>query len=582
MRVLVIVPARGGSKGLPGKNVREVGGISLVGRAVRAAQAALRDLAGEARILLDTDSEEIAAEGRRHEAWVPFLRPATLAADDTPSMDNLLFALDRVAAAGGSPEWVVVLQPTSPLRSPADVRSCLDLAMRSGRSVVSVCPTEHPAEQTLRLDGDGTLRWAWPAARPESRRQDLPIGHRPNGAVYVASTETLRRRRTFFVEGETLGWEMPPERSIDVDGASDLAIAESLLGMAQATAIRIGTRDVGPGRPCFIIAEAGVNHDGDVARAHQLVDLAADAGADAVKFQTFEPDKLAAADAAMAAYQVANTGKRESQADMLRRLVLPHEAHRALQRHAEDRGLVFLSTPFDEASADFLEELGVPAFKIGSGELTNHRLLAHVAKKGRPMLISTGMADLAEVLDAVGVVQRAGCSEAAVFHCVTSYPALPSDANLRAMDTLRSALGVPVGWSDHTPGVTISVAAVARGAALIEKHFTTDRSLPGPDHKASLSPEEIVAMVRAIREVEQSLGDGRKVPRPVELPIRPDSRRSVHAARDLPVGKVLTDEDLVALRPGTGMSAARLPALVGRMVARPVRAGQRFAEEDLV
>lgn len=583
MRALLIVPARSGSKGLPGKNLREVAGVSLVGRAVRVARAALASIPLEARVVVDTDAEIIAAEGRRHGAWVPSLRPPELALDDTPIVASVLHAVERVAESGWVPDWIVLLQPTSPLRAPEDVRACIELALRTGESVVSVCPTEHPAEQTLRLEESERVRWAWPAARPESRRQELPRGVRPNGAVYVSPLASLREERSFFVEGRTRGYVMPPERSIDVDASHDLALAEALVrSRGDAPIVRIGRRPVGPGHPCFIIAEAGVNHDGDLQRAHRLVDVAAEAGADAVKFQTFEPDKLVAPDAAMADYQVLNTGSRQTQAEMLRRLILPRAAHRDLQKHAEDRGLVFLSTPFDEASADFLEELGVPAFKIGSGELTNHRLLAHVARKRRPMLVSTGMADLVEVLDAVDVIRAEGASEVAVFHCVTSYPAHPRDANLRAIETLGGALGVPVGWSDHTEGIAVALAAVARGASLLEKHFTTDRSLPGPDHRASLSPEELAALVRGVREVEESLGDGRKVPRPVELGIVASSRRSVHAARDLPAGHVLFDEDLQALRPGDGISAARLLSLRGRVLARAVRVGQRLAEADLV
>ncbi len=537
----------------------------------------------DARIVVDTDAENIAAEGRRHGAWVPFLRPPELATDETPIVASALHAVDKISALGWLPDWIVLLQPTSPLRAPEDVRGCLELAFRTGESVVSICPTEHPAEQTLRLEEGDRVRWAWPSARPESRRQDLPRGVRPNGAVYVAKVTSLREERAFFVEGRTRGYLMPPERSIDVDVGHDLTLAQALLrSRSDAPLVRIGSRKVGPGHPCFVIAEAGVNHDGDLQRAHRLVEVAAEAGADAVKFQTFEPDKLVAPDAAMAAYQVTNTGTRQTQAEMLRRLILPRAAHRDLQKHAEDRGLVFLSTPFDEASADFLEELGVPAFKLGSGELTNHRLLAHIARKRKPMLVSTGMADMVEVLDAVDVIGAEGASEVAVFHCVTSYPAHPRDANLRAIETLAAALGVPVGWSDHTEGIAVALAAVARGASLLEKHFTTDRSLPGPDHRASLSPEELVALVRGVRDVEESLGDGRKLPRPVELELIPSSRRSVHATRDLPAGHVLVDEDLEALRPGHGISAARLLPLRGRVLARAIQAGQRLAEADLV
>lgn len=582
MRTLVIVPARGGSRGLPHKNLREVGGVSLVGLAVRCGREALRRLSLEGRVLVDTDSDAIAGEAKRHGGWVPFLRPLELAADATPMVDNVLHACRRLAATEWLPELLLLLQPTSPLREVEHVVACLRAGLEGGgRSVVSVVEQDHPAEQTLRLASDSAMVWAWPDLRPESRRQDLPTGYRPSGAAYVTTVALLEAHRSFFLPGRTIGVVMRREDAIDIDVEADLILAQSLASQRSVTPVQIGNRVVGPGRPCFIIAEAGVNHDGDVRRAHELVDIAAEAGADAVKFQTFEPEKLAAPSAAMADYQVANTGRTESQADLLRRLVLPKDAHRELQRHADDRGLVFLSTPFDEVSADFLEELGVPAFKIGSGELTNHPLLAHVAAKGRSMLLSTGMADLAEVLEAVEIVSRAGAPGVGVFHCVTSYPASPSDANLRAMDTLRGALRVPVGWSDHTLGIAVSLAAVARGADILEKHFTIDPSLPGPDHKASLSPGELASLVRAAREIELSLGDGRKQARPAEIPQIRAARRSLHAARELPAGHLIAPGDLVALRPGDGLSPALLDSLAGRATVRLVPAGTKLSEDDL-
>ena len=230
--------------------------------------------------------------------------------------------------------------------------------------------------------------------------------------------------------------------------------------------VQIAERIVGAGQPCFVIAEAGVNHNGDVALAHKLIDTAADAKVDAVKFQTFDPEKLAAIEAPKATYQVKNTGEEGSQLEMLRKLVLPPSVYVELMQHARQRGLIFLSTPFDEDSSDFLEQMHLPAFKISSGDLTNHPFLAHLARKGRPLLLSTGMGSLEQVRAAVDVVRSAGDPPLVLFHCVTSYPANASDCNLRAMDTLQSRFGVPVGWSDHTTGFDVSVAAAALGAAL--------------------------------------------------------------------------------------------------------------------
>ncbi len=331
----------------------------------------------------------------------------------------------------------------------------------------------------------------------------------------------------------------------------------------------------------FVIAEAGVNHDGDVATAHRLVDAAADVGADAVKFQTFDPDALAAVGAPKAAYQEAAGELAADQRAMLRRLALPDDAWSALQAHARDRGIGFLSTPFDDRSADLLDALDVPAFKVGSGELTNLPFITRLAGRGRPMLISTGMADMVEVAAAVDAVRAAGDPPLGLFHCVSSYPAAAADANLRAIETLRRAFGVPVGWSDHTPGIETALGAVAIGASLIEKHLTLDRDAAGPDHRASLEPDGFRALVAGIRSTEASLGDGRKRPVDAERDVAAVARRSLHWRRDLAAGATIGPDDLVALRPGTGLAPGRSTDLVGRRTASPVGGGQMVRGSDI-
>lgn len=326
------------------------------------------------------------------------------------------------------------------------------------------------------------------------------------------------------------------------------------------------------GRRCFTIAEAGVNHNGDLRRALRLVDAAAAAGADAVKFQTFAADRLAVASAPKAAYQKKRTPAGQSQLEMLRRLELSESDHRALIARCRKRGILFLSTPFDEQSADMLDRLGVAAFKLPSGELTNLPFLRHVARKGKPMIVSTGMAGLAEVRDAVGAVRRAGVPELVLLHCVSNYPAAPETINLRAMAAMAKAFGVPVGYSDHTLGLEISFAAAALGAAVIEKHFTLDRRLPGPDHACSLEPDELKAWVRGIRAVESSLGHGRKEPAPGEADTARAARKSLVAARAIPAGARLTADMVAAKRPGTGISPAQLGRVLGRRARRSIPA----------
>ena len=341
-------------------------------------------------------------------------------------------------------------------------------------------------------------------------------------------------------------------------------------------------RSIGPENPSYIIAEAGVNHNGDVELARRLIDAAAEAGADAVKFQTFSADKLVMPEAPKAEYQKRSTEQDGSQLEMLRALELSQEDHRALLEHACERGITFLSTPFDEDSADFLHALGVCAFKIGSGDLTNLPLLEHVAGLGKPMIVSTGMATLGEVEQGVETIRRGGCDQLALLHCVSNYPAQASDANLRAMQTLAKAFGVPVGWSDHMRDDDVVVAAVALGACLVEKHFTLDCTLPGPDHKASLEPNELARMVQRVRHIEQALGDGRKRPAASETEMRNIARRSLVLVRAVPSGQELTRADLGVKRPGTGLSPVLLPHVLGRRLRHDAPAGTILTLEMLV
>jgi N,N'-diacetyllegionaminate synthase len=343
----------------------------------------------------------------------------------------------------------------------------------------------------------------------------------------------------------------------------------------------IGERQIGPDRPCFVIAEAGVNHDGNVQRALDLIDVAAAAGADAVKFQTFNADRLALRDAPKAAYQAETTGAGESQHAMLKRLELAPESHRALIERCRAKGIVFLSTPFDEQSADLLESLGVSAFKTPSGELTNLAFLQHIARLRKPMLVSTGMATLGEVEAAVGAIGGAGVSRLALLHCVSAYPAAPEEVNLRAMHTLALAFGVPAGYSDHTAGLEVAFAAVALGACIIEKHFTLDHTASGPDHRASLEPAELAQLVRGIRTVEAARGDGRKIPSPHEAATAAVARKSLVTTRDISRGERLGDDDLASKRPGTGLAPALRPQLLGRSARVAIPAGTLLALEML-
>lgn len=344
-------------------------------------------------------------------------------------------------------------------------------------------------------------------------------------------------------------------------------------------AIEIAGRAIGDGHPCFVIAEAGVNHNGDPRLAGELVRVAAEAGADAVKFQTFAAERLATAAAPKASYQVARTERDESAQAMLRRLELDRDDHVQLIADCKSAGVMFLSSAFDEGSADMLDELGVDAFKVPSGEITNVSYLRHVAAKKRPLIVSTGMSTLEEVEVAVAAIRETADVPFVLLHCVSLYPAPLAGTNLRAMETMRARFGVPVGYSDHTEGLTAALAAVALGAAVIEKHFTVDRALPGPDHAASLEPDELRALIQGIRGVESALGDGVKRPLPEEAETAVVARKSVVAATDIQAGAAIERDMLAIKRPGTGLPPAKLDWVVGRAARRAIPAGTVITED---
>lgn len=325
----------------------------------------------------------------------------------------------------------------------------------------------------------------------------------------------------------------------------------------------------------LIIAEAGVNHNGSLELALELVDAAADAGADYVKFQTFRADKLAGKSAKKAEYQARNIGDGDdSQYAMLKKLELSPENHFKLMERCLERGIKFLSTAFDLESINFLENLGLPLWKIPSGEITNFPYLRAIGRTKKPAILSTGMATLQEVEDAVGVLTRFGTPrrQITLLHCTTEYPAPKNEINLSAMRTLGEHFGLPVGYSDHTQGIEIPVAAVALGATVIEKHFTLDRTMEGPDHRASLEPDELREMVAQIRHVESALGDGVKEPAESEKKNIPIARKSIVAARDIGRGETFTEENITTKRPATGLSPMRWEQVIGREAPRDFKA----------
>lgn len=326
----------------------------------------------------------------------------------------------------------------------------------------------------------------------------------------------------------------------------------------------------------LIIAEAGVNHNGSLAMAKQLADVAKAAGADIVKFQTAKPELVISRFAEKAEYQKAETGEAESQLEMCKRIHLTFDEHAQLKEYCDSIGIAYLSTPFDLDSIDFLQQLGTPMWKVPSGEITNLPYLEKIAATKKPVILSTGMSMISEIEDALTILEDGGAGPITLLHCNTEYPTPIEDANLLAMQDLREQFGLPVGYSDHTAGIEADIAAAALGAVVIEKHFTLDKALPGPDHKASLSPEELTAMVAAVRKTELALGDGCKHVTESEAKNKPIARKSILAKRDIKKGETFTPENLTVKRPGDGISPMRWYDVLGKTAKRD------FAEDEKI
>ena len=329
---------------------------------------------------------------------------------------------------------------------------------------------------------------------------------------------------------------------------------------------------IGQGNPCFIIAEAGVNHNGDMKLAHKLIDAAAEAGADAVKFQSFVTEDLVTPEAQKAKYQVETTGQNGGQFAMLKKLELSKDQQKELKIHCDEAGILYLCTPYEERSADLLEKISVAAYKIASTDTTNIPFLRYLARKDIPVLLSTGMSSLGEVEEAVNELKLHGLNgKIIILQCTSEYPAPVNEINLRAMKTMELAFGCPIGFSDHTPGIGASPWAVAAGACVVEKHFTLDRNMIGPDHRTSIEPKELAELVRTIRDVEAALGDGIKRPMPSELPNKTRMQKSLVATRLIPVGETILEADLACKRPGSGLPPKWFDRVVGKKAAKQIQ-----------
>lgn len=344
--------------------------------------------------------------------------------------------------------------------------------------------------------------------------------------------------------------------------------------------IKIGNKSIEEGGPCFIIAEAGVNHNGSLKLAKKLVDTAKKAGVGAVKFQMFKSENLVTEKGEMANYQKKNIGKKERQLEMLKKLELSEKDFIELKQYCNKKKIIFLSTPHTEDAIDFLECL-VPVHKVASGDLTNSPFLEKVAKKKKPIILSTGMATLSEVKEAVNTIKKAGNNKIILLHCTTNYPCPLEEVNLKAMLTLKNEFNLPVGYSDHTLGILVPIIAITMGAQVIEKHFTLDKNLQGPDHKASLEPDELKEMVKKIREAEKALGEGVKKPTKSEEKIKKIARKSIIAKVDIPKGIKITKNMIIIKRPGKGIEPKYLSRVVGRIAKKNIRKDELITWETI-
>ena len=339
--------------------------------------------------------------------------------------------------------------------------------------------------------------------------------------------------------------------------------------------VKITNRDIGDGEPCFIIAEAGVNHNGDIRLAKKLIDVAKDAGADAVKFQTFKAEGVVTASTNSTDYAKKNIGRNISQMQMMKSLELNYDDFEKLKKYCDKKEIIFLSTPHSFDAIDFLENL-IPAYKFGSGDITNIPALKHAASKGKPIILGTGMSTLDEVKHAINAIKSEGNEQIVVLHCTTNYPCPFKEVNLRAMITMQKELDCLVGYSDHTLGILVPIVATALGATVIEKHFTIDKSLPGPDHKASLEPDELKNMITEIKKTEKVLGRLDKKPTESEKEIMKFVRKSIIAKKDIEKGSVINEDKIIIKRPGTGLKPSDLDKIIGKKANRHILKDEVF------
>lgn len=553
--ILAIIPARGGSKGIPRKNIKMIAEKPLLAWTIEAAK--------ESKLLnkfiVSTEDAEIAEVAKQYGAEV-IDRPKELATDEATTLSVLQQVLTKINA-----DIVVLLQPTSPVRSKGLIDRCIEQFFESGADSLAT-------GFTCKFFEYGTY---------SARRQELKGFFYDDGNVYVIDAKLIRegklvgkKRKHFFTN---------KEENVEIDDDFDFWVNEQILENRNKSIygkkIDIEGRKIGPGEPCFIIAEAGVNHNGSLKLAKNLVDAAKEAGADAVKFQTFKAENLLTREVGKAEYQKETTEQSESQFEMIKKLELSYEQFRELKKYCESKRILFLSTPFDFESADLVDEL-CPIFKISSTDTDNYPYLEYIAKKEKPIILSTGMSTEEEISQAVETIKNAGNKELVLLQCVSSYPTPIEEASVKAMLKLKKYVEL-IGYSDHTTGNFAAYAAVSLGANVIEKHFTLDQNMFGPDHKASIEPKELKEYIEGIREIEKSLGSGEKKLNAKEISIRKVVRKRIVAKIDIGKGQMIKREMIDIKRSKSGLEPKEIRNIIGKKAKKDIKKEEGIVGRDL-
>ena len=585
-KIVVVILARGGSKRLPGKNIKKLAGVPLIGYTIlTAAQSTLVD-----KIVVSSDSDEILKVSSAFPCLLQ-KRPAHLAEDITTSQDSLRYVVTEFEKEQGEEyDLVVLLQPTCPFRKTAEIEKCIKELIDNDADSSQTVTLMREKPELMFVEENGKLVFQNKNAffNKSLRRTNYIL----NGAVYVV------RKEVFFSTGNLYGDKnipviMSQDDSLDIDTYADWHVAEKMLeeqkrleqgkqNHISRKPITIAGKHLGDEHPTFIIAEIGVNHNGDMDLARKLIDLAVEAGADAVKFQNFNPQTGTSKFTPKVTYQKENDGPEGNYQTMLERLKITGEQTKMLAEYAAEKGTIFLSTASDAESLELLKKVNPPAYKLGSPHITNLPLLKDTAKCGKPMIISTGMATYEEIDEAIQVCKEVGNDQIILLHCVSDYPTHFHDVNLNVIGSLRERYpALNIGYSDHTMGIEASTVAVGLGARVLERHFTLDRSMPGPDHKASLVHEELEALVRAARNIEQAMGDGVKRRTAREEEVARTARRSVVAHVDIPAGTIITEEMVRLKKPETGIKPKYYWSLLGKKVTRDIEADRPLQWEDI-